>query len=45
LNGDKGIYHINAVDEITQWEVIASVKRISEAYLVPVLESMLVELI
>jgi transposase InsO family protein len=43
FNGHKGIYHINAVDEITQWEIIASVERISEAYLVPVLESMLVQ--
>ena len=41
LNGEKGVYHINAVDEITQWEIVASVERISEAYLVPVLESML----
>ena len=41
LNGEKGVYHINAVDEITQWEIIASVERISEAYLVLVLESML----
>lgn len=42
LNSHKGIYHINAVDEITQWEIVASVERISEAYLVPVLENMLV---
>jgi hypothetical protein len=41
LNGEKGVYHINAVDEVTQWEIIASVERISEAYLVPVLETML----
>ncbi|MCJ7522268.1 MAG: integrase, partial [Dehalococcoidia bacterium] len=41
LNGKKGVYHINAVDEITQWEIIASVERISESYLMPVLESML----
>jgi len=41
LNGYKGVYHINAVDEITQWEIVASVERISEAYLVPVLEIML----
>ena len=41
LNGEKGVYHINAVDEITQWEIIASVEKISEAYLVPILESML----
>jgi len=43
LNGHKGVYHINAVDEITQWEIVASVEKISEAYLVPVLESMLVQ--
>jgi transposase InsO family protein len=41
INGYKGVYHINAVDEIVQWEILASVERISEAYLVPVLESML----
>ena len=41
LNVEKGVYHINAVDEVTQWEVVASVERISEAYLVPVLESTL----
>ena len=40
-DGEKGVYHINAVDEVTQWEVIASVEKISEAYLVPVLEMML----
>ena len=43
LNGHKGIYHINAVDEVTQWEIVASVEKIAEAYLVPVLESMLVQ--
>ncbi|HEX74472.1 MAG TPA: MarR family transcriptional regulator [Dehalococcoidia bacterium] len=36
INGYKGVYHINAVDEIVQWEILASVERISEAYLVPV---------
>jgi transposase InsO family protein len=43
LNGYKGVYHINTVDEITQWEILASVERISEAYLVLALESMLAE--
>ena len=37
----KGVYHINAVDEVTQWEVVGSTPRISEAYLEPVLEHML----
>jgi len=41
LNAKKGVYHINTVDEIVQWEILASVERISEAYLVPVLGSML----
>jgi len=41
LNGEKGVYHINAVDEVTQWEVVASVEKVAESYLVPVLENML----
>jgi len=43
LNGQKGVYHINGVDEVTQWEIVASVEKISESYLVPVLESQLAE--
>jgi transposase InsO family protein len=39
--GEKGVYHINAVDEITQWEVVGSTPRISEAYLEPLLEAMM----
>lgn len=41
IEGQKGVYHINAVDEMTQWEIVASVERISEAHLVPSLEFML----
>jgi len=41
INDQKGVYHINAVDEITQWEIVISVERISEAYLVQVLENIL----
>lgn len=37
----KGVYHINAVDEVTQFEVICSVEKISEHYLIPVLEQLL----
>ena len=37
----RGVYHINAVDEVTQWQVAAATARISEAYLLPVLEAML----
>jgi transposase len=43
LNGQKGVYHINAVDEVTQWEIVASVEKLSESYLFPVLEFMLME--
>ena len=39
----KGVYHINAVDEVTQWEMAAAVERISEAYLEPVLATMLTQ--
>jgi hypothetical protein len=37
----KGIYHINAVDEITQWQAVLAAPRISEAWLMPLLESIL----
>jgi transposase InsO family protein len=40
-DGRKGVYHINAVDEVTQYEVILSVQKISEAYLIPVLKELL----
>lgn len=42
-DGGKGVYHINAVDEVTQWEVVAAVSQISEAFLLPVLEAMLAQ--
>lgn len=41
LEGVKGLYHINAVDEVTQWQVVGATEQISEAWLMPVLESML----
>jgi hypothetical protein len=37
----KGIYHINAVDEVTQWEVVLATPRISEAWLIPLLKNLL----
>jgi len=40
-DGTKGLYHINAVDCVTQWEVVATVQTISEAHLLPVIEQML----
>ena len=43
LDKQKGVYHINAVDEVTQFEVICTVEKISEQYLIPVLEDLLFE--
>jgi hypothetical protein len=40
-DGLKGVYHINAVDIVTQWELVAAVERISEAYLLPVIALLL----
>jgi transposase InsO family protein len=41
FDGIKGLYHINAVDCVTQWEVVASVQTIAEVHLLPVIEHML----
>jgi len=39
--GEKGVYHINAVDEVLQWQVVGSTPRISEVYLEPLLKAMM----
>ncbi len=41
FDGVKGVYHINAVDEVTQWQVMAATPKISELWLIPVLEAIL----
>lgn len=41
--GVKGVYHINAVDEVTQWQVVGATEQISEAYLLPVLQAVLAQ--
>jgi len=40
-NGAKGVFHINAVDEVSQWQIVAATERRSEAWLLPVLKAML----
>ena len=41
-DGVKGIYHINAVDEVTQqWGIVAATPQISESWLIPLLEQLL----
>jgi hypothetical protein len=42
-DGAKGVYHINTVDEVTQWEVVAATPQISEHWLIPVLEQLLAQ--
>ena len=37
LDGVKGVYHITFVDAISQWQVMACVQGLSEAFLLPVL--------
>ena len=43
FDGLKGVYHINAVDEVTQWQVMAATPKISELWLIPVLEAMIAQ--
>lgn len=40
-DGEKGAYTINLVDEVTPWQVLGCVERISENYLAPLLEQLL----
>ena len=40
-DGVKGVYLINIVDEVTQYEFIGAVKAISERFLAPLLEALL----
>jgi hypothetical protein len=40
-DGVKGVYHINAVDEVTQWEIVAATPQISEHWLIPLLGQLL----
>lgn len=41
LDGVKGLYHLNLIDEVTQFQFVGSVSRISEHYLLPVLEGLI----
>jgi len=37
----RDVYHIHAIDEVTQWEVVICVPQIAEAYVKPALELLL----
>lgn len=41
LDKEKGVYHINLVDEVTQEEYLICVEGISEYFLIPLLEEIL----
>lgn len=43
LDKEKGVYHINLVDEVTQTEVVVTVEGISEYFLAPALEDALMQ--
>jgi len=40
-DGAKGVYHINVVDEVTQYQHVGAVAAVSEAFLIPVLEDLI----
>lgn len=43
FDGVKGVYHINAVDCVTQWQIVASCEHISEAFLLPALDELMAQ--
>lgn len=43
LDKEKGVYHINIVDEVTQWEIVGCVERISEYFLAPLLADLIAQ--
>jgi transposase InsO family protein len=42
-DGHKGVYHINSVDAVTQWEVLGCIPTISAEYLKILLEALMAE--
>ncbi len=40
-NGEKGVYHINTVDEVIQWEVVGAVEKITDCHLIPLLQKII----
>ena len=37
----KGVYHINTVDEVTQFQIIVTLARINEEHMLPALKQLL----
>ena len=40
-DGQKGVYHINTVDEVVQWEVVGAAEKITDCHLIPLLEKII----
>ena len=40
-DGKPGVYYINSVDTVTQWQNVGCVETISETHMIPVLEALL----
>lgn len=40
-DGQPGVYYINSVDTVTQWQNVGCVETISETHMIPVLEAIL----
>lgn len=38
---EKGVYHINTVDEVVQWEVVEAAERITDCHLIPLLQKII----
>lgn len=36
-DGEKSVYYINSVDEVTQWQIVLCTEKISEEYLKPII--------
>ncbi len=41
MDGKKSVYHINAVDQETQWEVVITIEQIKGKFMIPALKSVL----
>lgn len=37
----KGVYHINAVDEVTQFQIVVTLERITEAFMEPAIQKII----
>lgn len=43
LDKVKGVYHINLVDEVTQWQIVGCVEGISEKFMLPLLSDLIAQ--